>query len=380
MEMGHRVKAFFPDAGFPGPEKEKYYGDSNYYIVPFPAEHQGINLYTFPLIITDPNPRNYEDAWTFKNLSDDELSAYLDYMKKHLKQVIEDFQPHVIECQHIWAIDHLVKELGHSYICVAHHSDQLGFLYDSRMRKIALESASEAHYIFAISEFVRDELIELYNVPADKVITIPNGYDDRIFRPLKVNKKEVLTKLGVNKNSNQFIISFSGKISTTKGIDVLLKANNQIQEELNALVLVAGSGNIQKLPHQSSFCLDNVHFLGHRTHQELAILHNISHVNVLPSRSEGFGISALEAMGCGTPVVATEVGGLRQFAVGDIVKPEDPESLAESVIKILKMGKKEYDKLCEQALKKAEKHSWRGVVKKRLPYYRELAYSKKPKT
>ena len=62
---GHKVMAFFPDTGFPGTDYQKYYGDKDTYrIVKYTVTYNGIYLYTFPLIIPDPNPRNYEYAWT----------------------------------------------------------------------------------------------------------------------------------------------------------------------------------------------------------------------------------------------------------------------------------------------------------------------------
>src|SRR5665647_359166 len=84
---GHEVMAFFPDSGFPGNGYEKFYGDEeSYHIVKFPIIHNGVALYTFPLIIEDPNPRNYKDAWTFKDLTEEELEAYFSYMKEELEK------------------------------------------------------------------------------------------------------------------------------------------------------------------------------------------------------------------------------------------------------------------------------------------------------
>lgn len=179
---GHEAKAFFPDSGFPGAENEKYYGNrETYHIVPFPVNYNEIDLYTFPLIIPDPNPRNYVNAWTFKDLSPEQLEAYFQYMASELQDVIEEFNPDVIECQHIWALDHILSQLGIPYLCVAHHSDQLGYLYDERMQEIATNSAQQAEYIFAISNYVKDEVISLYGVSPDKVIVTGNGYDQSSF-------------------------------------------------------------------------------------------------------------------------------------------------------------------------------------------------------
>ena len=61
-----------------------------------------VELYTFPLIITDPHPRNFRHAWTFKNLDEPQLLLYLQEFKRRIENVIQSFQPDVIECQHLW--------------------------------------------------------------------------------------------------------------------------------------------------------------------------------------------------------------------------------------------------------------------------------------
>ncbi|MBK5245295.1 MAG: glycosyltransferase family 4 protein [Eubacteriaceae bacterium] len=374
---GHEVMAFFPDSGFPGNGYEKYYGDEeSYHIVKFPIVYHGVSLYTFPLIIEDPNPRNYTDAWTFKDLTAAELEAYLSYMKEELEKVIRDFKPDVIECQHIWALDHLILQMDRRYICVAHHSDQLGFLYDQRMQPITIQSAKKAAYIFAISDYVKEEVLSLYDVDPKQVIVTANGYDQTIFAPdEQLNRQTVLTELGYSNLENYPIITFCGKISKTKGIDVLLEANKYIQEKTKAYILIMGSGNLDTLSksEREKLHMENVLILGQRSQRELAMLHNIAKLSVLPSRSEGFGIAALEAMGCKKPVVVTRVGGLPSFAVGKIVERENAKDLAEGILEILNMETLPYDTICQQALRTANKYSWENIVNIRMKYYSQEA-------
>lgn len=375
-KRGHEVMAFFPDSGLPGPGYNKYYGHSNLYcIVSFPITYKGVPLYTFPLIIPDPNPRNYKAAWTFKDLSEVELTAYFAYIREKLTKVLDKFRPDVIECQHIWAFDHIVGDLGYNYISVAHHSDQLGFLYDPRMRSIAHRAAKKATYIIAISDYVRREVIELYDISRDKVITITNGYDQTIFYPFSVDRKQIYSELGLTGQEDLPVVTFCGKISRRKGIDVLLQANRIIQKKSKSFLWLAGCGDLESFSkeEQRKFCLENILLLGHLDPQVLSRLHNISRLSVVPSRSEGFGIAALEAMGCALPLVASKVGGLDSFVVGELVKPEDPVALAEAILKLMQLPEKNYRKLCGQALETARPYSWATLVDKRMPYYRKIA-------
>lgn len=373
QRRGHEVMAFFPDSGFPGPDNQKYYGDTDtYHIVPFPITYEGTHLYTFPLIIPDPNPRNYKDAWTFKDLTDEQLDAYFQYMTSELQRVIEEFDPDVIECQHIWALDHIIKELGIPYICVAHHSDQLGFLYDKRMQELTRQSAHHAEYIFAISSYVKDEVLSLYGVAPEKVTITENGYDQSIFKPIEgLDRQQTLLNLGLGKLEDYPIITFCGKISHTKGIDILLRANRLIQAKKKAYLFIAGSGNLEYFTEEErkDFYLENVIFLGHRNQRDLALLHNIAYCSVLPSRSEGFGIAALEAMGCGKPIVVTDVGGLPSFAIGKIIEPEDERSLANALLDLICLDEKQYLTLCHSSYERAQHYSWKRIVDIRMQYY-----------
>ncbi len=373
LRRGHEVKAFFPDSGFPGKENEKYYGNlDKYHIVKFPVRYHGINLYTFPLIIEDPNPRNFKNAWTFKKLSRAQLKAYFNYMNDELKCLLNDFKPDIIECQHIWAIDHLIHKMNYEYICVAHHSDQLGFIYDKRMQALTKRSAKHAKYIFAISDYVKNEVMSLYNIPSKQIIVTGNGYDQTVFFPENIsNRQKVLNQFGFTHFNDYPIITFCGKISYTKGIDLLLQANKYIQSKMKVNLFLMGSGNLDIFTQKekNSFHLENVYFLGHRSQTECAQLHNIAHHSVLPSRTEGFGIAALEAMGCQKPVVVTNVGGLPSFVVGKIVATQNHQSLAVGIIELLSMPKKDYHCLCEKAFLTAQHYSWKNIVDIRMRYY-----------
>jgi len=373
-KKGILAKAFFPDSKFQSTDMEQYYGSPQvYHIVPFPAVHGNTYLYTFPLIITDPNPRNYQQAWTFRDMTHRELNAYLNYMGEELRFLVNRFKPDLVECQHIWALDFLCQRMGVPYICVAHHSDQKGFKRDERMRNIALDSAQKASYIFAVSDYVREEVIDLYRLPPGKVITIENGYDQEVFKPGLEDRQSMMEKIGKIIPEDMPVITFCGKISKTKGVDILLEANKVVQEKRKVLILIFGSGSLEEVMKgrdPDKYSLENVVVMGHRPQKELASFHRLAKMSLLPSRWEGFGIAALEAMGCGLPLVATEVGGLKKIAVGRIVPPEDSRRLAEAILEILELPQSEYQELCQQAFSAARVFSWKSKVNQRITYYR----------
>jgi glycosyltransferase involved in cell wall biosynthesis len=199
LNLGHTVKVVFPDLGLPSPDADKYYGNPElYHIIKFPVEFQGLNFPTFPLIVPDPNPRNFAEAWTFKDMSEGEFSSYIDFLKFRLREVIQEFQPDVIETEHVWLMGYVLNELGCRYIVGAHNSDQMGFRYDPRMRPYAITCAQNAEYIFSISDVVKIECQKLYGVPDAKVIVIPNGYDNKIFRPRQLSRAAIFQNHGID--------------------------------------------------------------------------------------------------------------------------------------------------------------------------------------
>ena len=376
IRKGHDARVIFPDSGFESPDFHRYYDHpERFCILKFPVTYNGEQLYTFPLIITDPHPRNYPHAWTFKQLSPSQLRAYMEYYGELTEKVIQEFRPDVIECQHIWIMDYVLAKKGYDYISVAHHSDQLGFRYDRRMRKYARRAASHASYIFAISESVRKEVLSLYPVDGERVVVLPNGYDQAVFRRDQVDRGELLARFDLKRYQNTPIITFAGKISKTKGIDYLLRANKVIQKQREAAIVVFGAGDLSEVMAnipQHAYDMKNVVMLGHQTPEVLAAFHNIARLSVLPSRSEGFGIAALEAMGCATPMVATRTGGLANLVVGGLVPIGDHRELARQVLRILNLPEKEHQKLRDQAYKRAHEYSWRRIVKQRLKFYQSM--------
>jgi glycosyltransferase involved in cell wall biosynthesis len=373
LNLGHRAKVVFPDLGLPSPDRDKYYGNPElYHIIQFPVEYQGVAFPTFPLIVPDPNPRNLKEAWTFKDMTERELTSYIDFLKLRLQQAIQEFQPDVVETEHVWLMGYVLNELGYTYVVGAHNSDQMGFRYDARMRPYATACAQNAKYVFAISGAVKKKCLELYAVPDEKVIVIPNGYDNKIFRPLRFSKEKIFQIHGIDADASLPVVTFAGKMSKTKGVDVLLEANAMLQKRCPCNLFLFGSGDITNVlgrPPTDEEML-NVHLIGHVTQNVLAEFHNIAEFSVLPSREEGFAVAALEAMGCGLPVVATDIPSMMELIEGKTVPVEDPAALAEAMEFLLHLPADEKKKLREKSQNKASNYSWEKCTEMRLGYYK----------
>ena len=119
--------------------------------------------------------------------------------------------------------------------------------------------------------------------------------------------------------------------------------------------------------------LKDVVFLGDQTQDNLNKLYNIADVLAVPSRVEGFGLVAIEALACGLPVVATNNGGMVDFInenVGALVDVEDDTALEREIIKILSGERKfEKEKLAEYA---KQNYSQEIVINKLIELYKEI--------
>jgi len=141
------------------------------------------------------------------------------------------------------------------------------------------------------------------------------------------------------------------------------KQCNRLAQENFSLASIAGElEDILDEDKRRLYCLDNVHVMGHQLFETLVKFHSRASLSVLPSRSEGFGIAALEAMGCGTPLVVTRTGGPDKFAVGKVVEKENPEQLANAILNIISLPHDEHRALCRGAYRKAHQFSWKSIV------------------
>lgn len=375
MQLGHQVKVFFPDSGVESIDKAKYYDNHELYdIWRFPIKSDGVSIPIYPLMIPDVQPRNPQGL-TFKELNSAQFKYYFDELTNQLQRVITNFKPDAIECQHIWAMNYAVWRLGLPHVTSAHMSDQMGFKFDERIQPIAKKGAQQTNYIFAISDYVKQELLKLYEVNESKVVVMPNGFDKKVFYPQKFNREEILKELGIIVPKDAVLVTFSGRVLLRKGIDIILEANRLLDPKLKIHFLIFGEGRIEDeldITHLDRYCFERVHFLGHHSAEMLAKGHNIARLSVAPSRLEGFGLAVLEAMGCGLPVIVTRNSGPESFAIGEIIDQQNPQGLSDAIHKIISMREPDYIALSELSHKTANKFSWRKVAEERLKYYKQL--------
>ncbi len=189
----------------------------------------------------------------------------------------------------------------------------------------------------AISGAVRARLIE-GGVPAAMIRLIPSAVDPELLYP-QHGRTAVRAAAGLAETPLLLVVA---ALVHRKGVDLLLAALARLAEEgLHPALWIAGQGPAGPALEKQARELrvgGRVRFLGQRG--DVADLLSACDIFILPSRHEGLGVAALEAMAAGRPIVATRVGGLAEAVVhertGLLVPPEDPEALATALARLLR--------------------------------------------
>ena len=229
-------------------------------------------------------------------------------------------------------------------------------------RKIFLGSSD---VYLAVSKSVEKLAREL---GAKNVKVLPNGVDT--------------DKFAFSQDREDNLILFVGRFERSKGIHILIDALNFLETSTNLIIIGPNSNDeyskeiLWRIERENRKGKHNVAYLGSFCLNDLVKYYQKSSVFVCPSLSEAFGIVNLEAMSCGTPVIASNVGGIRDIVEngknGILVPPNDPIKLAEAIEYLLN-NKDIRIKLGKEGRKKVEREfSWNVIVKRLYRIYEEM--------
>ncbi|MGC9202021.1 MAG: glycosyltransferase family 4 protein [Thermoproteota archaeon] len=236
-----------------------------------------------------------------------------------------------------------------------------------------------ADHIISVSSFITKKFHEKFTIPYDKISTIPNGVDTNMFNP-RVNGNKVRSYYRISTTDK--LIMFAGRLAYEKGLDTLIEAVSIIRKSIsNIKLMLVGSADPPEMKERLATLAkekgigDVTVFTDFIPHDKMPYYYAAADVCALPSRAEAFGISALEAMATGKPVVASEVGGIPEVVknglTGKLVKPENPKELADALLELLSDEQK-IRKIGYNARRVAENEfSWEVIAKKTEEIYRK---------
>lgn len=243
--------------------------------------------------------------------------------------------------------------------------------------------AQIADRLIAATPAEKSQLIQYLHADAVKIAIVPPGVELSRFHPID----RATAKASVDIPCGDHTILFAGRIEPLKGIDTLLRAMSILQERhpaavANTTVAIIGGdpwadtldaemARLQELRTELGIH-DLVTFLGAKDQNVLPRYYAVADMVVMPSHYESFGMVALEAMAMGTPVIASEVGGLAHLIQHSIngfhVPSRDPEALASRILQLLQ------DPLLRQQLGHnaaayARQYAWENIVQCMLNVY-----------
>lgn len=309
----------------------------------------------------------------FYDMSETQLNKYKNRFREVLEKEIENFKPDIIHTQHIWIWSSIVTEYNVPTVITSHGSDMMGYNIDNSFGKYCRKAINECDKIITISKKNNQVVLENFPEAENKCITLKNGYDTNVFYLKKFEKQSVLNEFNIHKKYDKIVL-FAGRLTENKGIDVLLNATKKYENGKILTIIAGGGGLLEELKSQvAKLKLKDVVFVGDQSQENLNKLYNIADVLAVPSRIEGFGLVAIEALACGTPVVATNKGGMTDFIndeVGALVDVEDDVMLEKEISKILNEEKIfNREKLSNYA---KENYSQDAVTKDLIDVYKKV--------
>lgn len=275
----------------------------------------------------------------------------------------------------------IAKKYGKPVVLTQHNTfieyenslwDHVEWLNDCAIGREALKASDR---IVVVSNATRNYVLSLGADPK-KVCVLHNGVDVDRFKPLAGVRDEMRKKLGIPEASR--VVLTVRRIVYKNGVDTLIdSAEKSIRKNPRLVFLVVGKGpDFEKVKEKivQLGIQENFRLTGFVSDDDLPFYYNAADFFVLPSKSgEGLPLVALEAMACGLPVIATNVGGISEIMkeeCGKLVPPNSPDVLAEA---ILEFSRRELASLRRDLRVMVEQeHSWDRNVEKLIEIYEEL--------
>jgi D-inositol-3-phosphate glycosyltransferase len=330
-----------------------------------------------------------------------ELASYLPDFIENIKRFSDEKNIHYdLIHSHYWLSGIAAMDLKETWnIPVAHMFHTLGMMKNRVARSEAemegeyridgeREVLSMADRIIVATLAERAQLEFLYGADGHKLITIPPGVDTSHFYPILAD--EAKSVIGIPPSDD--MILYVGRIEPLKGVDTLIHALAQMHQSgvltqyPHYLSIIGGDPNASpetmnlEMARLQQLCKDldvgeMVVFLGKQSQDVLPYYYSAASMLVVPSHYESFGMVALEAMACGTPVVASQVGGLaflvQDGVTGYVVPDDDPAALGERLTALVSSpGLRE--KMGRQAAASAQNYAWERITEQVVSLYEEL--------
>ena len=327
-------------------------------------------------------------------LGTDEIYDYLDEFTDGVLAYAEDLgRTYDVIHSHYWLSGLVAQQLAAAwgvpvvqmFHTLGHMKNEVSEYTNERASDLRIQAETDimhfANVITAASPLEKTQMVWRYGASPQRIEVVPLGVDRERFYPIPQERAK--DHLGIARDKR--LVLFVGRIEPLKGIDTLLQAMRRVFEawpwchDRLCLMVVGGdntNGAREEMSEEMARLLDLrnelglerlVTFLGKRSQDILPYYYSAADVLVMPSHYESFGLAALEAMSCGTPVIASRVGGLSFTVVEGVtgyqVPHGDDEAMADRILRVLQDDDLRH-RLGDQAFKLAECYSWPDVAER----------------
>jgi len=289
---------------------------------------------------------------------------------------------------HDWLTSYAAREIKHLYhmplLTTIHATERgrgrghLGSDQAVRINDAEWHLVYDAWRVICCTQYMADEIRTSFGAPPDKIDVIPNGIDPRRFAHLEGRDLSAFRAEFVQPHEK--LVLYVGRIVYEKGADILVRAAQRVIAQVpEARLVIAGRG--PELGRLRGLVADlglqnKVHLAGFVDDDTRDKLYMVADCAVFPSRYEPFGIVALEAMAARTPVVVTDIGGLREVVqhaeTGITVYPDNVDSCAWGIIHTL-----DHPEWSQQRVENAyrtllERFNWDTIAAQTLAVYQRI--------
>ena len=341
----------------------------------FEVEFQGKDI-SFPIVgMSDIMPY---DNTLYKNMTDEMIESWQKAFREKLIQARETFKPDVVITHHLWILSSMVCDVfeNKKVLGVCHNTDIRQAEKNPAMKDKYVKSLGKLDKILALSSGVIDGIANIYNYPVEKIVNIGAGYNEKIFYPVEKHEKHDKVK-----------ILYAGKFDESKGFYELIKAFRLLEKKDTKVELeLIGNLKEEDRPRVDSLVGDSKRIRIYNAVDQVHLGEIMRHkdIFILPSYFEGLGLIAVEALGSGLRVVATEIEGLIEF-LGEKInnseiieyvkmptiydtdkaveeeKPAFVERLVETLEVMIERTRKERE-IPAYLLEEIERHSWKKKI------------------
>ena len=183
----------------------------------------------------------------------------------------------------------------------------------------------------------------------------------------------LIPKKSTKQFENQII--FAGRLSKEKGVEVILETATQLPD--NYHLLIAGSGPLEEKARNLAAKKTNVHYLGYQSKPNVLSLIQSSDLLIQPSLEEGMSSTLLEAMGCGTCILASNIEGISEIVenekTGVLVEPNNSDELLNKILELVPKKEKRL-RMAKEGLEIVKQYDWKRVGKLYLNFYESLLH------